>query len=256
VEAGRSIFMMAENYCYFRENLIVSAMAERGLFGEPYYAEGQYLHEVRFLQRDAHGNPTWRMKWQVGIRGNTYITHELGPVMRWFRACDPAIRIESVACFGTGTHTDPGVNHDDSCTTIIKLSNGALINIRLDMLSNRPEKIAYALQGTRGVYEADGEKRVWIGDDQTVQTNRGHRPWQDLEDYANLLSPELARELADASNSGHGGSDYMTGRRFAQAIVGERPPEITAQESLEWTVAGLLSQRSILEGSRLVGMPL
>ena len=118
------------------------------------------------------------------------------------------------------------------------------------MVSNRPEKIAYAFQGTRGAYEADIEKRVWIGDDRTLQTNSGHRSWQDVECYSELLGPELTKELADASSSGHGGSDYMTGRRFAQAITGVRPPEITAKDSLDWTVAGLLSQQSILEGSR------
>jgi len=253
IRPGGPVFMMAENYCFFRENMIVSALSERGMFGVPYYAEGAYVHEVRFLHRDLAGSPTWRMKWQVGIRGNTYITHELGPLMMWFRACDPSIRIESVACFGTGTHTDPSLNHDDSCVTMIKLSNGGLINIRLDMVSNRPGKTPYGLQGTLAAYE-DG--KIWIGNEETLKTNNEHRKWRGIEEYSHLLGPEVTEELAQASSSGHGGSDYMMGRRFAQAIMGLREPAISARESLEWTIAGLVSQQSILQNSALLPMPL
>lgn len=38
--------MMAENYIYMKPNVLVQAMAEAGLFGETYYAEGEYIHEL------------------------------------------------------------------------------------------------------------------------------------------------------------------------------------------------------------------
>ncbi|MEJ5298358.1 MAG: Gfo/Idh/MocA family oxidoreductase, partial [Armatimonadota bacterium] len=37
-------YMMAENYCYFRENVLVGKIVEAGLFGELYYGEGEYIH--------------------------------------------------------------------------------------------------------------------------------------------------------------------------------------------------------------------
>ena len=35
---------MAENYVYREPNMLVRSLVEDGLFGEVYYAEGEYLH--------------------------------------------------------------------------------------------------------------------------------------------------------------------------------------------------------------------
>lgn len=251
------VYFFAENYCYFEQNLIALELVRSGKFGPVYYGEGDYVHEVRFLHRFPDGSPTWRMEWQVGRRGNTYCTHELGPLMQWFRAADPSVRIESVACFGTGPHTDPTVNHDDCNLTLIKLSNGSLIKLKLDMLSNRPPSVGYRLQGLTGVLEfEEDEHRIWLGENKTISWDDPvPRKWGKASDYRDVLPAHLKAEIAEGIESGHGGSDYLVGRRFAQALMGERPPEIGIQEAIEWTVAGLLSQESILQGSALLPMP-
>ena len=46
---SRGIYMMAENYTYMRPNVIVRELVRRGLFGTPYYAEGEYIHELKEL---------------------------------------------------------------------------------------------------------------------------------------------------------------------------------------------------------------
>lgn len=252
-----TVYFFAENYCYFEECLIARELVASGRFGPVYYGEGDYVHEVRFLHRFPDGSPTWRMEWQVGRRGNTYGTHELGPLMQWFRASDPGVRIESVACFGTGVHTDPDVNHDDCTLTLVKLTNGALIKLRLDMLSNRPHRVAYGLQGITGALEFEpGDHRVWIGENKTISWDEPEeRNWGKASEYRDILPAELRREVADAADAGHGGADYLVGRRFAQAIMGERPPEIGIQDAVEWTTVGLLSQQSILQGSMPIPMP-
>lgn len=253
---ARDRYFFAENYAYFEENLMVEAMARQGLFGELYFGEGQYLHEVRFLHRNPDGSPTWRMRWQVGVPGNTYITHELGPLMRWFRAADPSVRIASVACYGSGVRTDPSLNHDDVSLTVMKLSNGALLEARLDMVSNRPHRIAYALQGTQGVYESEGGGRIWRGENRTVGWDDPPREWEALAPVRErFLSRSLLQELGQAQSHGHGGGDYMVGRRFAQFVSDGSPAEIGMQEAVEWTVAGLLSQASIANGSQPIPMP-
>ena len=45
-----AIYMMAENYCYMRPNQIVKQMVREGVFGKPYYAEGEYIHELEAAQ--------------------------------------------------------------------------------------------------------------------------------------------------------------------------------------------------------------
>ena len=250
-------YFFAENYCYSEQALVALELVRSGRFGPIYYGEGDYVHEVRFLHRFPDGSPTWRMEWQVGRPGNTYCTHELGPLMRWIRAADPAVRIESVACFGSGVHTDPTLNHDDCTLTLVRLSNGGLLKLRLDMLSNRPERIAYTLQGITGCLEFEHDQnRIWMGENKTVSWDDPvPRRWAKAEDYRDILSPSLREELTAATNEGHGGGDYFVGRRFAQALLGHCAPEIGIQDAVEWTVVGLLSQQSILQGGVPVPMP-
>ena len=64
--AGQSdgIYMMAENYTFMKPNMIIRDLVARGLFGDPYYAEGEYLHELKELnektpwRRESTASPT------------------------------------------------------------------------------------------------------------------------------------------------------------------------------------------------------
>ncbi|MBS1708158.1 MAG: Gfo/Idh/MocA family oxidoreductase [Armatimonadetes bacterium] len=256
LKATSGTYMFAENYCYFEQNLTALELAKQGRFGDIYYGEGDYVHEVRFLHRSRDGKPTWRMEWQVGARGNTYCTHELGPLMRMFRAADPGVRVATVACFGTGTHTDPTLNHDDNTLTLVKLSNGALLKLRLDMVSNRPHSVRYELQGVLGAYESDHSHRFWFGENRPVHWDDAiQREWKDIGEFRNALPGTLREEIEASKAHGHGGGDYMVGRRFAQALVGGVEPEIGLHDAVEWTMVGLLSQESILQGGAPVPMP-
>ncbi|HUV39071.1 MAG TPA: Gfo/Idh/MocA family oxidoreductase, partial [Planctomycetota bacterium] len=76
---SKAVYMMAENYCYSRANVMVREIARRGLFGTPYYAVGEYLHELKQLNEVTK----WRRRWQTGINGVTYGTHSLGPILQW-----------------------------------------------------------------------------------------------------------------------------------------------------------------------------
>ena len=97
-------YMMAENYTYSRPNQIVKEMVRRGEFGKTYYAEGEYLHEVKGLNE----RTTWRRRWQTGIDGVTYGTHSLGPILQWM----PGDRVERVCAAGSGRHhVDPRGTH-------------------------------------------------------------------------------------------------------------------------------------------------
>ena len=106
---------------------------DAGRLGQVYYAEGEYLHDVKAL---AETTP-WRRHWQMGIQarrtrppyhllskqrhyvmgraktwwclcrsgtrptqGLTYCTHALGPILRWFRGD----RIVRVCCEDGGSH--------------------------------------------------------------------------------------------------------------------------------------------------------
>ena len=40
-------YMMAENYVYTKPNILIRELAKQGLFGDIYFGEGQYIHELK-----------------------------------------------------------------------------------------------------------------------------------------------------------------------------------------------------------------
>jgi predicted dehydrogenase len=252
VEASGAAYMLAENVCFTPENVLITELARKGLFGEVYFGEGEYLHEVRALHHHADGSPTWRYHWQVGINGCTYCTHALGPVMRWFTAANPEERIESVTCVGSGRYTDPEHAHEDTCLMLCKLRSGKLIKVREDMLSNRPYGLNFTLQGTEGVYES---ARIY-GQPGYLWIERGsgdRRQWRPVAQFGEHLPPAWRTLPAEAGS--HGGGDYHTGRLFAGAVLHGEPPPIDIYTALEWTAAGLCSQISIANGGVPIRVP-
>ena len=94
--ASTGIYMLAENCNYFITNVIVTQLVRQGLFGTTYFADGEYLHNVKELTE----RTPWRRRWQLGIDGITYGTHSLGPILQWL----PNDRVASVCCAGSGQH--------------------------------------------------------------------------------------------------------------------------------------------------------
>ncbi|MFP3904082.1 MAG: Gfo/Idh/MocA family protein, partial [Armatimonadota bacterium] len=224
-------YMMAENYTYMKPNVLVRELARRGLFGEMYFGEGEYLHELKELNEIT----PWRRKWQTGINGVTYPTHSLGPVLQWMDD-----RVVSVCCAGSGHHyTDPRgdqYENEDSILMLCRMSGGGLVKIRVDMLSDRPHNMTYySLQGTAGVYEADrgldDEPKIWLrelhGDDPE---------WHPLSELEAQFMPEIWKNPPEAAlKAGHGGGDYFEIMDFVEAISTGTPPPIHIHDAMDMT---------------------
>ncbi len=255
VAAGRSSkarYMMAENCTYIKSNVLVRELARRGLFGETYYAEGEYIHELKELNEITK----WRRKWQTGINGITYGTHSLGPILQWM----PGDRVVSVCCAGSGHHyRDPRGDYyenEDSCVMLGKTLKGALIKIRVDMLSDRPHAMTnYSLQGTDGCYESarsDPERgKVWLR-----SLAKDAHTWLDPAELEERYLPAYWRDASEtARQAGHGGGDYFEVLDFMDAIEGNRPCPIGIHEAMDMTLPGLMSQESIRRGRRWLKVP-
>jgi len=248
---SKAQYMMAENYCYIRENIAIKNMINEGLFGEIYFAEGEYIHDVKYLQYDEDGNPTWRKRDTMGKRGCIYGTHSLGPTLSWF-----SDRVKYVNCLGTGSYTSPENENDDTTIMLCRTENGGLIKIRLDLTSNRPHNMSYyTLQGTKGCYEAPrvpGEKhRVWLEDYCTSK-----HAWINLEDlFHEFLPKEYLNMPVEPKDSNHWGSDYYMIKDFIDCIMNEKPVTIDIYKALQFTLPGILSEESINSGGSQVEVP-
>jgi predicted dehydrogenase len=249
---SKGLYMLAENYIYHRPNLIVREMVRQGLFGATYYAEGEYLHELKELNE----RTPWRRKWQTGIDGITYGTHSLGPILQWM----PGDRVTAVTCAGSGHHyRDPRgalYENQDSCVMLCQMRSDGLAKVRVDMLSERPHAMNnHVLQGSEGAYESartSGERnRIWL-----KQRSPERNQWQDLEELAEEFTPEWVRAgQTAAGQAGHGGSDYYVLRAFLDAVQGKRPLALGIHEAMDMTLPGLVSQQSIQQGGQWLPVP-
>jgi predicted dehydrogenase len=250
-QTSKAVYMMAENYVYMKSNVLVKELARRGLFGETYYAEGEYLHELKELNEITK----WRRQWQTGIDGLTYPTHSLGPLLQWMDD-----RVVRVACEGSGHHyRDPrgdAYANQDSVVMLAKTAKGGLIKIRVDMLSDRPHAMTnYQLQGTDGCYESARShwepNKIWLralSDDPNT--------WMKLEELEPEYLPEMWRNPPKAAlKAGHGGGDYFEVLDFLNSILHGTPCPIGIHEAMDMTLPGLVSQDCIANGGVWLDVP-
>ena len=247
VEKSGKVYMLAENYCYTPEVQLVGSLVRKGLLGEVYYGEGEYLHDIRDLAVYPNGKTSWRSYWQLGKRGAFYPTHSVGPVMQWF-ADD---RISSLCTLGSGRHMSQTLRQDDTTVTLLQLESGKLARIRVDCMSPRPHNMAYyQLQGTKGCYEAPRG----MGDDHKIWLE-GYDRWQPLMGLREHL-PERFRQATDEqSAAGHGGGDFFIVQDFVDAVTKGAKSAIDVYQAAEWTAVALLSELSVTNGGRMMDMP-
>ena len=265
--SSKAVYMMAENYCYTKPNVMVKEISNQGIFGDLYYAEAEYIHELKKLNEKT----PWRRKWQTGINGCTYGTHSLGPILQCFQGH----RVVSVSCVGSGHHykdaKDVDFEQEDTTIMLCRMSNGGLVKIRLDMLSDRPHAMTnYSLQGTCGAYESarvhkDEESQVLFED--TIlngasnkvwlkQFYKGLNRWDRLEEYEERFLPDKWKKLTEAAQkAGHGGGDYFEIRDFVDSITGKKECPIGIHEAMDMTLPGLISQESIKKNSQWLDVP-
>ncbi len=240
-------YTMAENTCYSKHNVLIRNMVAQGLFGDVYFGEGEYLHNIKSLHHDQSGNPTWRYYWQVGINRCNYATHSLGPVLQWFGE-----RVVSVCCLGTGVNTDPEHAMEDTVMMLCKTESEGLIKIRIDMLSNRPANSYFSLQGTAGCYESSrglgAAPKIWLSEFSVSEQ------WRPLSQFEDLLPERWQTPPDEAAEAGDLG-EYFKVRDFVGRILNDTDPPLDVYTALDFTVPGLVSEQSIAQGGAPIAVP-
>lgn len=278
VEKSGLTYMMAENYCFSREALMVQNMVERGVFGDLTYATGSYIHDCRDLNFTADDKLTWRGELRATRTGNTYPTHSLGPVCRWlginrtdFLKTTATWESRGVAVSHYAERNRPQKTewadrnfwkHPDTVTTLLRTQNGVLIESRIDFASARPHHGSrHELQGSKAVYststDPNQDSLIWIEDRSPMKATGIPTAWEPLSKYAEEFEHPLWREHGEAAqHAGHGGGDYFTLREFVGAIVEDRPPLFDVYDAVTWSCITPLSEVSIRNGNMAVEVPI
>ncbi|NLE44967.1 MAG: Gfo/Idh/MocA family oxidoreductase [Chloroflexi bacterium] len=281
VEKTGKTYMLAENYCYMRPNMMVRNMADQGVFGATVYAEGAYIHDCRELLFDDRDQLTWRGELRRSANGNTYPTHSLGPVAQWLGAVHGGRdRLVSVATWMSPTRAcelyaaerfgpdHPAAQKDfwcvgDSGSTLLQCESGAVIYLRVDWASARPHNMThYVLQGTRAGYlsarrhHQREDNLIWIDGMSPGSSPSGKAEWEALEVYKDRYEHPYWREWGElAEQAGHGGGDFFVLKDFFDAVLSGARPAIDVYDAVTWSSVFPLSALSVQRGSAPVDIP-
>jgi len=272
VEETGMTYMMSENYCFMRQNMMVGHMAQKGLFGEITYAECGYIHDCRELTHDKDGGLTWRGRLFRDYNGCTYPTHSIGPIAKWLGIGQPGgDEFESLTTFVSKSRASAnyfqehfGSNHPaadpaywqlgDSTVTMLRTKKQALITLKYDVQSARPHNMThYALQGTAGSYLSGRydveEPLIWLQGESDGQHPQWDSLWRHEERWEH---PAWQRWKDEAESSGHGGGDFLVLEEFVSAIRERRSPAVDVYDAALWSSIFPLSVESVAAGSKTV----
>ena len=256
------MYIMAENYCYSRPMLIVENLVKEGLFGEIYYAESDYLKDFQEYHPNFPNIGGWRQKVYFGRKGDTYITHSLGPLLHLMKE-----KVVKVSAMGAGNHFD--MEADDTCVLLLETEKGHVIRLRSSFVSPRPDNVTYyGLQGMNGCYQApQGPKdfhKIYFPEFCKAGGWNNPGQWRNLYDLKDHI-PEKWREYwnpydydnqldNDTYELYDSGLRYML-EEFADCILQGKESPVSFADAANWTAAGILSEASVTQGSRTIEIP-
>ncbi len=277
VENTGLVYMMAENFCYSRMNMLVRNMAEQEVFGELTHAECGYIHDVRSGTIAPDGSLRWRGELLRDFNGVNYPTHSLGPVSQWLGinrtdsfdymitiASKPASQVAYCRELFGAEH--PGAKPEfwkqgDSALSLIRTKSGVVIYLRNDFSSPRPwNYLHYGLQGTLGAFvsgrDIKEEPLVWLRSFASGTTDSDTAAWQSLWKYAaDYEHPWWKENKAVAETADKRFGDYFILKEFLSAIQEGRQPEFDVYDAVAISSVFPLSVQSIEKNGQPVHFP-
>ncbi len=212
-------------------------LKRKGLLGEPYLLEAEYVHDIREL----FDITPWRRTY-VSIK---YCTHSLGPLLRLIDE-----DLVSVSCFDTGSHINREPGQHDAMVALFRTPSNVVVRVLTTFVNNFTTwGHRYRVYGTKGYFE----RTPGYGGDGTAKTlfySTGLYTERRLVELpVHELRPEYAKESQAAS---HGGADYALLVRFFDAVRHGGPAPINLREALRMTLPGLYAAESAERGGELL----
>lgn len=261
-------FMMLENCCFGKKELLGLNLARAGLLGEMVYCHGAYAHDLREEVVKGKENRHYRLENYKHRNCENYPTHELGPIAKVLdiNRGNKMNRLVSIATKSAGLkkyindRKDTIENKEligyefkqaDIVETIITCENGEVINIRLDTTLPRSYNREFTLRGTAGMYEEHTNSVFLDGDTEYFETDKyAALALNNAERFYHDYIPPYwsARRNNENAISGHGGLDAYTFTVFLYCLENDLPMPIDVYDAAAWMSITPLSEQSIKTG--------
>jgi len=236
VRRANTKFMLAENCNYMDFALEWDKYIKAGKIGTPFYAEADYVHEIRGLVNG---------KWRANRAPLHYCSHSLGPVLKWM---DDYI----VRCTASGNHStlEPATDGNiDIQVALFETSKGATIKLlRSSVALRHPALCSYNIIGTKGFLESSRTDYAGVG--------RRYFSEQDpVEGHPIAINISDIDAPKEAAAGGHGTSEYYLVRDFLDSIKNDTTPPIDIVRAMDMTVPGLIAHEAAKKGGVWMDVP-
>ncbi len=238
VKSTGMTYMNAETSYYYPSVMSCRRWKREGKFGEIFYSEGEYNHDIEDLRNESRwfyykGKPTWRL----GLPPMFYITHSSAGVISV-----TGERLTEVACLGWGHDHDAlrenryRNNSFSNSVALFKTSGGHSSRITEFRHCAPAGMVRNAFYGTRmSFFDKVGNGEA------TVSTPPHEMTDWEPEDHQDLLPPELRK------SSGHRGSHTHLTHEFVSSVAEQRWPAINVYEAVAFCAPGIVAHESARE---------
>lgn len=273
-EATKVPFMMLENCCYGKNELMVRNMVRNGLFGEIVHCHGAYAHDLREEVGKGKENRHYRLNHYLNENCDNYPTHDLGPIAKILdiNHGNRMVRLVSMASKACGMkryikdREEIFVNKDligtefaqgDIVNTLITCANGETISLTLDTTLPRSYSREFTVRGTRGMYEENTNSVYLDGEPEDFVTVEHYKKVIDnAKDYEARYMPDFYKNMSQkVKEMGHDGMDYYDFTEFFRAIAEEKPMPIDVYDAASWMCISALTKESIANGNIPMDIP-
>lgn len=261
-------FMMMENCCFGKTELLVTSMVRRGLLGKIVHCHGAYGHYLAEEVAGGEQNRHYRLRNYLSRNCENYPTHELGPIAKILdiNRGNRMLSLVSVAsgAFGMEDYivrnaekypelAGKKFRQGDIVNTIITCADGSTISLKLDTTLPRSYSREFTVQGTRGLYEMNTDSVYLAGEEESFDTAEYYRAhFGNVARFEADCLPEIWHsDRKDLVRAGHGGMDGIEFRVFVDCLREGRPMPVDVYDAAAWMAVTVLSEQSVAAG----GMP-
>ena len=271
--------MILENVNYRRDVMAVLNMVRQNVFGELIHYRCGYQHDLRHVKfnngekpygggvefgEKATSEAQWRTQHSLKRNADLYPTHGVGPIAA-LADINRGNRFESLTSHATksrGLHDyiveKGGPEHPnaklnwklgDVVTTTIETTNGETIIVTHDTNLPRPYSLGFRVQGTKGLWEVDGN-RIYV-----EGVSEPHR-WDEADEWLEKYDHPLWQKFGnDAEGAGHGGMDFFVLNAFVESAKRNIAPPLDAYDAAAWSAITPLSEVSIANNGEVQDFP-
>ncbi len=261
--------MILENVNYRRDVMAVLNMVRQDVFGEMMHFRCGYQHDLRFVKlndgKSAYGKGVefgekgiseakWRTQHSLLRNADVYPTHGVGPIaaMIDINRGNRFVSMTSHATKSRGLHNyivqNGGEDHPnaklqfkmgDVITSTIETSQGETIIVTHDTSLPRPYSLGFRVQGTKGLWEVDGD-RIYV-----EGVSEPHK-WDEADAWLKKYDHPLWIKYGEhALGAGHGGMDFFVINAFVESVKQQIAPPMDVYDAAAWSAITPLSELSI-----------